>query len=241
MKRVVWGVLSTAKIGRERVLPGMRKSDLIEIRAIASRDGERARQVASALGIAKAYDSYDAMLADGEIEAVYNPLPNHLHVPMTLRAAAAGKHVLCEKPIALTAREASQLRDVASRVHIAEAFMVRFHPQWLCARDLVRAGRIGELRVVQMFFGYNNVDPANVRNRADIGGGGLYDIGCYAVVAGRFFMEAEPTRAVALVDRDPRFRTDRLTSGLLDFGEGRRLDFTVSTQIAPHQRLVLCG
>jgi len=241
MKRVVWGVLSTAKIGRERVLPGMRKSGLIEIRAIASRDGERARQVASALGIAKAYDTYDAMLADGEIEAVYNPLPNHLHVPMTLRAAAAGKHVLCEKPIALTAHEASQLREVASRVHIAEAFMVRFHPQWLRARDLVREARIGELRVVQMFFGYNNVDPANVRNRADIGGGGLYDIGCYAVVAGRFFMEAEPTRAIALVDRDPRFGTDRLTSGLLDFGEGRRLDFTVSTQIAPHQRLVLCG
>jgi predicted dehydrogenase len=241
MRRVVWGVLSTAKIGRERVLPGMRKSDLIEIRAIASRDGERARQVASALGIAKAYGSYDALLADGEIEAVYNPLPNHLHVPMTLRAAGAGKHVLCEKPIALTASEASQLREVATRVHIAEAFMVRFHPQWLRARELVQAGRIGELRAVQMFFGYHNIDPANVRNRADIGGGGLYDIGCYAVVAGRFFMEAEPVRAIALVDRDPRFGTDRLASALLDFGGGRRLDFTVSTQIAPHQRLVLCG
>ncbi len=239
--RVVWGVLGTAKIGRERALVGMRKSPLIEIRAIASRDEGRARAVADALGASRAYGSYEAMLADPEIEAVYNPLPNHLHVPMTLAAAAAGKHVLCEKPIALTAGEASALRAAAGRVLIAEAFMVRFHPQWLRARELVRTGRIGSLRAVQMFFGYHNVDPANVRNQADIGGGGLYDIGCYAVVAGRFFLEAEPLRGIALVDRDPGFRTDRLTSGLLDFGDGRRLDFTVSTQVAPFQRLQLVG
>ena len=241
MKKVVWGVLSTAKIGRDRVLPGMRKSDLLEIRAIASRDGARARSAAEALGIPKAYGSYDALFADPEVEAIYNPLPNHLHVPLTLAAAAAGKHVLCEKPIALTADEATALRATAGKVLIAEAFMVRFHPQWLRARELLREGRIGALRAVQMFFGYNNVDPANVRNKADIGGGGLYDIGCYAIVAGRFFFEAEPARGLALIDRDPAFRTDRLTSGLVDFGDGRRLDFTVSTQIAPHQRLQLCG
>ena len=241
MRKVVWGVLSTAKIGRERVLPGMLKSDLLEIRAIASRDAERGRRTADALGIPQSYGSYEALLADPAIEAVYNPLPNHLHVPLTLQAAAAGKHVLCEKPIALTADEALALRAAAGRVLIAEAFMVRFHPQWLRARELVREGRIGTLRAVQMIFGYNNVDPANVRNRADIGGGGLYDIGCYAIVAGRWFLEAEPTRAVALVDRDPTFRTDRLTSGLVDFGDGRRLDFTISTQIAPHQRLQLVG
>ncbi|MBK9116264.1 MAG: Gfo/Idh/MocA family oxidoreductase [Betaproteobacteria bacterium] len=241
MKPVVWGVLSTAKIGRERVLPGMRKSPLVEIRAIASRDESRARAAATALGIPRAYGSYEALLADPEIEAVYNPLPNHLHVPLTLQAAAAGKHVLCEKPIALDAAEAEQLRAAAGNVRIAEAFMVRFHPQWLRARDLVRDGRIGTLRVVQMFFGYNNLDPANVRNRADIGGGGLYDIGCYAIVAGRWFFGAEPTRGIAHVDRDPAFRTDRLTSGLVDFGDGRRLDFTVATQVAPHQRIQLCG
>ena len=241
MKKVVWGVLSTAKIGRDRVLPGMRKSDLLEIRAIASRDEARARSAAEALGISKAYGSYDALFADPEVEAIYNPLPNHLHVPLTLAAAAAGKHVLCEKPIALTADEATALRATAGKVLIAEAFMVRFHPQWLRARELLREGRIGALRAVQMFFGYNNVDPANVRNKADIGGGGLYDIGCYAIVAGRFFFEAEPARGLALIDRDPAFRTDRLTSGLVDFGDGRRLDFTVSTQIAPHQRLQLCG
>ncbi|MFO1324829.1 MAG: Gfo/Idh/MocA family oxidoreductase [Burkholderiales bacterium] len=241
MKKVVWGVISTAKIGRERVLPGMMKSELLEIRGIASRDYALARRTADALGIPKTYGSYHAMFDDGEIEAVYNPLPNHLHVPLTLAAAAAGKHVLCEKPIAMTAAEAGQLRAAAGKVLIAEAFMVRFHPQWLRARELVREGRIGTLRAVQMFFGYNNVDPNNVRNKADIGGGGLYDIGCYAIVAGRFFFEAEPARGVALVDRDPAFGTDRLTSALVDFGDGRRLDFTVSTQIAPHQRLQLCG
>ena len=241
MKKVIWGVLSTAKIGRERVLPGMKKSSLLEIRAIASRDEARARHAAAALGIPKAYGSYEDLLADSGIEAIYNPLPNHLHVPFTLAAAAAGKHVLCEKPIALTALEATQLRAAAGKVLIAEAFMVRFHPQWLRARELVREGRIGTLRVVQMFLGYNNVDPANVRNKADIGGGGLYDIGCYAVVAGRFFLGAEPTRGIALIDRDPTFGTDRLSSALVDFGEGRRLDFSVSTQIAPHQRIQLCG
>jgi predicted dehydrogenase len=241
MKKVVWGVLSTAKIGRERVLPGMKKSRLLEIRAIASRDEARARDVAGALGIPKSYGSYEALLADPEVEAIYNPVPNHLHVPLTLQAAAAGKHVLCEKPISLTAAEAVQLRAAAGKVLIAEAFMVRFHPQWLRARALVQEGRIGTLRAVQMFFGYNNLDPANVRNRADIGGGGLYDIGCYAIVAGRYFFGAEPTRGIALLDRDPNFGTDRLTSALVDFGDGRRLDFSVSTQIAPHQRLQLCG
>jgi predicted dehydrogenase len=241
MKKVVWGVLATAKIARERVLPGMKKSPLLEIRAIASRDEARARATADALDIPTAYGSYEALLADPQIEAIYNPLPNHLHVPWTLKAAAAGKHVLCEKPIALTAQEATALRGAADRVLIAEAFMVRFHPQWLRARELVRGGRIGTLRAVQMFFGYNNVDAANVRNKVDIGGGGLYDIGCYAVVAGRYFLEAEPVRGIALVDRDPAFFTDRLTSGLMDFGDGRRLDFTVSTQIAPFQRLQLCG
>jgi predicted dehydrogenase len=241
MKKVIWGVLSTAKIGRDRVLQDMKKSPLLEIRAMASRSEATGRKAAHALGIPIVYGSYDALLADPDIEVIYNPLPNHLHVPMTLQAAAAGKHVLCEKPIALTAQEAEQLRGAARKVLISEAFMVRFHPQWLRARELVREGRIGTLRAVQMFFGYHNVDPANVRNRADIGGGGLYDIGCYAIVAGRFFLETEPTRAIALIDRDPQFVTDRLTSGLVDFGDGRRLDFTVSTQIAPYQRIQLCG
>ena len=241
MKKVTWGVISTAKIGLKRVLPGMQKSERLEIRAIASRSAQAARETADALGIPKAYGSYEELLADAQIEAVYNPLPNHLHVPLTLQAAAAGKHVLCEKPIALTATEAERLRTVAGKVLIMEAFMVRFHPQWLRARELVRQGQIGTLRAVQMFFSYFNDDPVNIRNMAAIGGGALYDIGCYPVVAGRFFFEAEPRRAIALVDRDPAFGTDRLTSALIDFGAGRHLDFTVSTQCVPFQRLQICG
>ncbi len=184
MKSVAWGVLSSARIGLQRALPGMKKSPWCDLRALASRNEATARTAADTLGIPIAYGSYEALLADPQIEAIYNPLPNHLHVPLTLKAAAAGKHVLCEKPIAMTALEAEQLRSVAGGVLIAEAFMVRFHPQWLRARELVREGRIGELRAVQMFFCYKNMDPANIRNAAAIGGGALYDIGCYAVVAG---------------------------------------------------------
>ena len=241
MKKVVWGVISTAKIGLQRVLPGMLKSELCEIRAIASRSAETANKAARELGIPKAYGSYEALLADPEIEAIYNPLPNHLHVPLTLQAVAAGKHVLCEKPIAMNADEARQLQAAAKKVLIMEAFMVRFHPQWLRARELIRSGAIGTLRTVQFLFCYSNTDAANIRNKADIGGGALYDIGCYPITAGRFFFDTEPTRGIALIDRDPAFRTDRLTSALVDFGNGRHLDFTVSTQLSPYQRVHLCG
>jgi len=239
MKKVVWGVLSTAKIGTAKVIPALQRCAHAEVRAIASRSLQAAQDAARALSIPRAYGSYQELLADPEIEAIYNPLPNHLHVPLTLEAARAGKHVLCEKPIALSAAEAEGLRGCG--VHVMEAFMVRFHPQWLHARDLVQGGRIGALRAVQVLFSYFNDDPANIRNRPDIGGGGLFDIGCYAVVAGRFFFGADPLRAVALVDRDPALRTDRLASALVDFGAGRHLDFTVSTQLAPYQRVQLCG
>ncbi|HET6440564.1 MAG TPA: Gfo/Idh/MocA family oxidoreductase [Anaeromyxobacter sp.] len=239
MKKVVWGVISTADIGLRKVIPALQRSGRLEVRAIASRQLSRAQEAARALSIPQAYGSYRELLADPEIEVVYNPLPNHLHVPLTLEAAGAGKHVLCEKPIALTAAQAGELK--ACKTLIMEAFMVRFHPQWLHARDLIRAGRIGAVRAVQVFFSYFNDDPQNVRNQADIGGGGLYDIGCYAVVSGRFFFGADPRRAVALIDRDPVLHTDRLASALLDFGEGRHLDFTVSTQLAAYQRVQICG
>jgi predicted dehydrogenase len=239
MKKVVWGVLSTANIGTEKVIPAMQRASHVEVRAIASRSLATAQAAAKALGIPRAYGSYQELLADPEIEAVYIPVPNHLHVSLTLEAARAGKHVLCEKPIAIDAAQAEQLR--ACRGLVMEAFMVRFHPQWQHARDLIRQGRIGPLRAVQVFFSYFLDDPRNVRNQADIGGGGLYDIGCYAIVAGRFFFEADPRRAVSLVDRDPALRVDRTTSGLVDFGEGRHLDFTVATQCVPYQRVQLCG
>lgn len=241
MQPVRWGILSTAKIGRTKVVPGMMKSSLCDVVAVASRNEANARAMADELGIAKAYGSYEALLADPEIEAIYNPLPNHLHVPMTLAAAAAGKHVLCEKPIAITAEEAGALKEASDRVLIAEAFMVRHHPQWQQARELVRSGEIGGLRAMQVAFSYFNADPANIRNKADIGGGGLLDIGCYAVVAGRYFFEAEPSRVVALIDRDPALGVDRMSSALVDFGAGRQLAFTVSTQAVPFQRLQALG
>lgn len=241
MKKVQWGVLSTAKIGWEKVMPAMRGCAHAEILGLASRDLGRGRKLADEFGIPRAYGSYAELLADPDIEAVYNPLPNHEHVPLTLAAARAGKHVLCEKPVALNANEAAQLREVADKVHIMEAFMVRFHPQWLSVRERVRAGELGDLLAIQSYFSYFNRDPKNVRNQADIGGGALYDIGCYPIVTARFLFGCEPLRAIALVDRDPDFGTDRLVSGLLDFGQGRRLDFTVSTQCVPYQRVQVCG
>ena len=238
---VRWGILSTAKIGMVKVIPGMQKSDLLTVAAIASRSLPAAQAAASALGIPQAHGSYEELLADPGIEAIYNPLPNHLHVPMTLAAARAGKHVLCEKPMALRAADLEVLRPYAHQVHLHEAFMVRHHPQWIATRDLVRQGAIGELRFVQVPFSYFNADPANIRNQADIGGGALYDIGCYAVVAGRWFFESEPERVSATLERDPVFGTDRNTSGWLAFSGGRQLVFSVSTQAAPHQRITLVG
>ncbi|MBC7993812.1 MAG: Gfo/Idh/MocA family oxidoreductase [Rhizobacter sp.] len=241
MKKVVWGVLSTARIGVNSVLPAMLASPLIEVRAIASRSLEAAQGVATRLGIARAYGSYEELIDDPEIEAIYNPLPNHLHVPLTLQAAAAGKHVLCEKPIALSAEQAMALKAAATQVHIEEAFMVRHHPQWQRVRELVRQGRIGEPRAVQVFFSYFNDNPANIRNQPDIGGGALYDIGCYAILSGRYLFEDEPKRVVASVDRDPVMGTDRTTSALVEFGGGRQLVFTVSTQTCPYQRVQVLG
>ncbi|MGI9508009.1 MAG: Gfo/Idh/MocA family protein [Geminicoccaceae bacterium] len=242
MKPVKFGVISTAKIGLERVIPAMQQSDAVTIEAIASRDIVRAREAAATLGIAKTYGSYQDLLADPEIEAVYNPLPNHLHVPVSIQAAEAGKHVLCEKPLALDAAEAKTLIEARDRtgVVIAEAFMVRHHPQWLHARSLVQSGRIGELRAVQAVFSYMNRDPDNVRNRADIGGGGIYDIGCYPIVSARFLFADEPVRALALIERDPDFHTDRLASAILHFPNGQA-QFICSTQLVPQQRLQVLG
>ncbi|WP_338721326.1 Gfo/Idh/MocA family oxidoreductase [Devosia sp. XK-2] len=239
--KIRWGILSTANIGMEKVTPAIQASPSSEVVAIGSRDAAKARAAADRLGIAKAYGSYEELFADPDIDAIYNPLPNHLHVPMTLAAARAGKHVLCEKPIALSASEAEQLRDIPKDVVFMEAFMVRFHPQWHRAREIIRAGELGEIRAINAVFTYHNVDPGNVRNQADIGGGGIMDIGCYPITAGRFFFEGEPERVVSLVERDPNFGTDRLASVLADFGTGRQLSFTCSTQAAPHQRVQIFG
>jgi predicted dehydrogenase len=237
-----WGVLSTAAIGVKKVIPGMQHGQLTAVTAIASRDGAKARQTAAALGIAKAYGSYEELLADPEIDAIYNPLPNQLHVPWTIKAAEAGKHVLCEKPLSLSVREAESLLTVRDRtgVKIGEAFMIRSYPQWLRLRELLNEGRIGEIRSITGFFSYFNIDPTNIRNQVESGGGALLDIGCYLVHASRYAFAQEPTRVVALIDRDPQMKTDRLTSALLDFPAGQSI-FTCSTQLVPYQRVHFLG
>jgi predicted dehydrogenase len=242
-KIVHWGVISTANIGLGKVIPAMQKGTVSRVMAIASRDLSQAQNVAQRLDIEKAYGSYEALLADPEIDAIYNPLPNHLHVPWTIKALEAGKHVLCEKPIAITAEEAKPLiaaRERSGKL-VAEAFMFRFHPQWIRARERVSAGDLGEVRAIQTAFSYYNADPKNVRNKADIGGGGLLDIGCYAVATARYIFGSEPERAVGLVELDPDFGTDRLASGILAFPDNRRLTFTCSTQLVPYQRVQILG
>ena len=241
-QKVRWGVLGVARIATEKVIPAMQRGAWSEVVAIASRDGAKARQAARELGIPKAYASYAELLADPEIEAVYNPLPNHLHLEWSAKAALAGKHVLCEKPIAMNADECRQLIAVRNRtgVKIGEAFMVRTHPQWLRARELVRSGAIGRLRAVIGAFSYSNLDPENIRNILEYGGGGLLDIGCYPITTSRFLFEEEPSRVVALLERDPHMGIDRLASAILEFPSGHAV-FNCGTQHVPYQRMQILG
>jgi predicted dehydrogenase len=243
MNKIRWGILSTAKIGVDKVIPAMQQGQFCEVVAIASRDRDRAQSVAKQLGIARAFGSYEELLADPDIDAVYNPLPNHLHVSWSVKALDEGKHVLCEKPIGLTAAEGRELVAAGRRhpqLKLMEAFMYRHHPQWQTARGLVREGRLGELRTIQSFFSYYNDDPGNIRNQADIGGGGLMDIGCYPISLSRFLFEAEPQRVAGFVEYDPELKTDRLSSALMDFGRGTAT-FTCSTQLVPYQRVNIFG
>jgi predicted dehydrogenase len=240
---VRWGILGAANIGVRKVIPAMQRGTRSRVVAIASRTLAKAQNAATELGIPRAYGSYEELLADPEIEAVYNPLPNHLHVPWTIRAAEAGKHVLCEKPIALSADEARTLLDVRERtgVRIGEAFMVRNHPQWLAVRDLVASGRIGELRVVAGHFAYFKRDPNDVRSILEWGGGGLMDVGCYPITMSRWLFAEEPEAVVGLIDRDPDLRVDRIASALMRFSSGRQATFTCAMQLAHYQRMQLHG
>lgn len=242
-RTIRWGVLGCAGIAAKAVIPAIQSSRLGRVAGIASRDPARAKEMAARFGIAKAYGSYEDLLSDPDIDAIYNPLPNHLHVPMTIRSLEHGKPVLCEKPIALDAEQARELAAVqnAAGLPVAEAFMVRHHPQWKKARAMIDEGRLGTVGVIQTIFTYYLDDPGNVRNQVEIGGGGLFDVGCYAVNTARFLFDAEPVRAISLIDRDPIFGTDRLTSGLLAFPEGRQLAFTCSTQLSLAQKVTVLG
>jgi predicted dehydrogenase len=240
--KVRWGVLGTAKIALTKVIPAMQQSECCEIVAIASRDFAKADESAERLQIPKAYGTYEELLADDSIEAVYIPLPNHLHAPWTIKAAEAGKHVLCEKPIAMHVAEARTLISVRNRtgVRIQEAFMVRTHPQWLETRRLIHSGEIGSLRSITGFFSYFNPDPTNIRNQLELGGGALMDIGCYPITISRFMYETEPRRVLGLIERDAENGTDTLTTAVLDFPNGHST-FTCSTRLAPYQRMIFHG
>jgi predicted dehydrogenase len=240
--RVRWGVLSTANIATEKVIPGLRRSPRSEVLGIASREDGRASAVAARLGIARAYGSYEALLADPDIDAVYIPLPNHLHARWTIDAARAGKHVLCEKPLALTAFEAQGMVDACrdAGVLLMEAFMYRQHPSWIAVREVIASGRIGTLQAVDSWFSYFNDDPANIRNIEEAGGGALYDIGCYSVNLSRMLFDAEPVRVQAAVRRAPELGVDVLTSGILEF-PGGVATFTCSTRSETDQRVHVYG
>jgi predicted dehydrogenase len=243
MSKVSWGVLSTARIGTQKVIPAMQKGEHSQIAGIASRDLQKARTAAKELGIPKAYGSYEELLADKDIEAIYNPLPNHLHVEWTLKALEAGKHVLCEKPLGMNLQEVENLQKKVKKypnLKVMEAFMYRFHPQWQRIRTLMDGGTIGRLRNIHAMFSYYNDNPRDIRNQADIGGGGLLDIGCYCISVSRFLFNSEPLRVSGSIEYDPKLKTDRLVSGILDFGESTST-FTCSTQLANHQHADVFG
>ena len=243
MDKVSWGILSTAKIGVEKVIPALQNSKHGTVSALASRTLDKAQAAARKLKLPKAYGSYEALLADPDIQAVYNPLPNHLHVDWSIKALEAGKHVLCEKPLGLDVADAQRLLDAAAshpHLKVMEAFMYRHHPQWIKTRQLVADGAIGQVRTIQSFFSYFNNDPANIRSKPEYGGGGLMDIGCYCISLSRFLTDDEPQRVMGLIEYDPRLKVDRLASGLLDFGDATAT-FTCSTQLAPYQRVNIFG
>lgn len=243
MKKISWGILSTAKIGLEKVIPAMQAGQYCEINAIASRDIRQAQKVAKLLNIKKAYGSYEELLDDPSIQAVYIPLPNHMHIPWTLKALQAGKHVLCEKPIGLGTKEAQQLLD-ATRLYphlkVMEAFMYRFHPKWQFVKKLVDDKTIGTIKTIQAFFSYYNDDPDNIRNKKDIGGGGLMDIGCYCISQSRFILGKEPIRVQGIVEYDDKMGIDTMASAMMDFGTNVST-FTCSTRLAPFQNIKIFG
>ncbi len=243
MDKVRWGILSTARIGTEKVIPAMQQGEFTEVTAISSRNLDSAQAAAAQLGIPTSYQSYDALLADPDVDAIYNPLPNPFHVPWSIKALEAGKHVLCEKPISMDVAEGEHLLAESMKyphLKIMEAFMYRHHPQWQRARQIVVEGGVGELRTIQSFFSYFNDDPANIRNIPAMGGGGLMDIGCYNISLSRFLFGSEPVRVQAHIELDPQFGTDRLASGILEFANGTST-FTCATQLAPYQRVHIFG
>jgi predicted dehydrogenase len=237
-----FGILSTAKIGRELVVPAIQDAENCVVTAIASRNLSKARDMADRFSVPHAFGSYEEMLASDFIDAVYIPLPTSQHIEWTIKAADAGKHVLCEKPMSLKASEINAViaaRD-RNKVLVSEAFMVTYSPVWHKVRSLVQEGAIGRLRHVQGAFTYYNRDAANMRNKPELGGGGLPDIGVYPTITTRFVTNKEPIRVQANTDRDPEFGIDIYSSVRADFGDFE-LSFYISTQLAARQVMVFHG
>ena len=243
MEKIRIGVLSSAKIGRVYVIPAMQQSDLCEVRAISSRSADRAASVANELSIPVSYGSYEELLTDPDIDAVYIPLPNHMHVEWSIKCLEAGKHVLCEKPIGLNTEDARRLKAFAETVphlKVMEAFMYRHQPRWKRVFELVHSGKLGEIKAVHTFFSYFNDDPENYRNSAEMGGGGLMDVGCYSISTARLIFGQKPDFATGISHFDPDFGVDIVTSGLLSFGSGTSV-FTCSTQCHKDQYVKIFG
>lgn len=243
MTPVRWGILGVSVHYRLRVHNPLQTAEGVQLTGIASRSLDRAREAAERFGIPKFYGSYEELLEDPEIEAVYIPLPNTMHTEWVRKAADHGKHILCEKPFSMSAEETERTIAYAREkgVKVMEAFMYKLHPQWRHAKALVGAGEIGEVQAVHVFFGYNNPDPTNIRNQLEMGGGAVPDIGCYAVSSSRLMMGKEPKRVVSLITRDPELGTDVLSSAILDFGGGARANITVGTQVFLQQHVQVFG
>jgi len=242
MNKMKLGVLSVSHHFGLRIQKPLSQSEILQVEGIASRSEEKAREAAKQWDIPRYYGSYQALLDDKDIEAVYIPLPNDMHAEWVKKAADAGKHILCEKPFAMDARETREALEYARGKGLIaeEAFMYRFHPQWVKVKEWLDKGKLGTVKAIHCFFTYDNQDPDNIRNRKENGGGALYDIGCYAISTARLIAGKEPLRVVSLIEEDPRFQTDVLSSALLDFG-GIQSSFTVSTTSFPEQRVEVIG
>ena len=243
MHKIRFGILSTANIGRKYVTPAIQLAEQCEVAAVASRKLKNAESYASEFNIPKAYGSYEKLLADPEIDAIYIPLPNNLHVEWSIKALQAGKHVLCEKPIGMNEQDAKKLLAESKKypqLKVMEAFMYRHHPRWKRVVELVRSGKLGEIKAVHSLFTYYNDDPDNYRNSAEMGGGGLMDVGCYSISVARLIFGRQPKNATGVAEYDPKYHTDRLTSGLLDFETGTSV-FTCSTQCHKDQYVKIYG